>query len=185
MSKENIFEENELEVQTKKPVEEKMELNVFIKNKNTQSWWDDIILTSKNRQFKIFGCTLPVVDNYKLKHLIQSYHSFVEYHNMLVTTVNNKPLSYAYLDVVNYEDILLDAEKIEKDIAIFKTKLQLLELHIRETIIDYVTNGVILLEEKTITKSFFGIFANIFRLKKHSDKNNMVQFAVINNLVKY
>ena len=177
------MEKEFVEEETK--VSEIKDLNVFIKNKNTLSWWEDINLESKNKQFKIVGCSLPIKDNYELTQLIQSYHTFVEYHNMLVTTCNNKPLNMAYLKIVDFKDILLDAERLEKDIAIFKTKIQLLELHLKDLILTYIEEGTITIEERTVTKTFFNVFRNIFRWKKHDSNHNAVQVAVTNNLVRY
>lgn len=161
------------------------DLNVSIKNRNTLSWWDDIYLESKNKTFKIIGCSLPVNKNYELTQLIHSFHAFVDYHNMLVTTCNNKPLSMAYLKIVDFKDILLDAEKLEKDIGVFKLKIQLLELHLKEEILTYIQDGSIAIEEKTATKTFFKTLGNIFRWKKHDSSTAAVQVAVTNNLVNY
>ena len=161
------------------------DLNVTIKNKNTMSWWDDIALVSQNKTYKIIGCSLPIAVNYELTQLIQSYHAFVDYHNMLVTTCNNKPLSMAYLKIVDFKDILLDAEKLEKDIAIFKLKIQLLELHLKDQVLIHIQEGSIAIEEKSATKTFFKTLENIFRWKKHDSTYASVQVAVTNNLVKY
>lgn len=159
--------------------------NVFIKNKNTMSWWDDVAVEQNGKWFKIIGCNLEVLKNYEITQLIQSYHSFVDYYNMLVTTINNKPLNMAYLKVINFDDILLDAEKLEKDVKIFKIKIQKLELELKERILEYIISKEITIEERTLTKSLFTIFVTMFRWKKHDSSNHAVQMSVTNNLVRY
>lgn len=180
MENNNITSENEV----KKKLED-FNFNVFIKNKNTMSWWDDIGIEKDGKWFRIIGCNLDVIINYEITQLIQSYHSFVDYYNMLVTTVNHKPLNMAYLKVVNFEDILIDIEKIEKDIKIFRIKIQKLELELKERILDYITSKDIILEERTLTKSLFAVFTTMFKWKKNDSNSHAIQVSVTNNLVRY
>lgn len=172
--------------QSKIVVEENNGLQIKIVNKNTTSWWDDILITENNIVFKVVGCSLDVKANYKLTQMLQSYYSFVTYYNNLVITINNKPLSLAHLNVLDINDTLEVMENVEKAVLSFKQKVKMLEAEIVCDINTFISTGKIVIEKKSFTSSFGKTFKSIFKWKKHDDSHaNAVQVSVQNNLMGY
>ncbi len=166
--------------------EQNMDLQIKIVNKNTTSWWDDIIVLENNVMFKVVGCSLDVKTNYKLTQMLQSYYCFVTYYNNLVITINNKPLSLAHLGVLDINDTLEVMEDVEKAVLLFKDKIKILETEIVNDIKSYLKVGKISIEKKSFTTSFGKTFKSILVWKNRNDSHaNAVQVSVSNNLMGY
>ena len=161
-------------------------LEIKIVNKNTNNWWDDIIITNENNVFKINGCSLDVKANYKLTQMLQSYYSFVTYYNNLVVTINNKPLSLAHLKVIDLNNTLESMELIEKSVVDFKFKIKALESEIIVDLNKFIKDGLISLEKKSFGSTYGKAFKSMFNWKKRNDSYaNAIQVSVSNNLMGY
>ena len=159
--------------------------SITIVNKNTLSWWDDINLKADETSYRISGCSLDIMKNYELTQMIQAYHCYVAYYNMMVSTSNNKLLSLSYLRIMDFENILLDIEKIELDLNAFKEKVIMLENTIKEKLLSYISLNVIELEEKSFSISLVSALKNIFKTKHKSSDTVALGMTVQNTMVKY
>lgn len=156
---------------------------VYLKNKNASNWYEDLTIVKNGEVHKVIGSKIDILANYELTQLIKSYHSYVDYYNMLVTTTSNKPMTLAYLDVFNFENILVDIEKIEKDVLLFKNKILNLENSIKDKILTYLKDEVIILQRKSISRSLLSSIKGIFRVSYKTPLENAIDTTVKNNLV--
>lgn len=140
-------------------------------NSNSTFWWKDIKISKDNKNVVVIDAKLDVSNNYEMVQLIDSYHSYVLYHDNLVKAIFNKPLSVASLNIVNDDNILKTIETLEKNLLVYRNQILALEDKIVKKIKDFIKEEKIILQDDDFSYKVNKIF-NVFKLSKH---NNLLE----------
>ena len=140
-------------------------------NSNSTFWWKDIKISKDNKNVVVIDAKLDVSNNYEMVQLIDSYQSYLLYHDNLVKAIFNKPLSVASLNIVNDDNILKTIETLEKNLLVYRNQILALEDKIVKKIKDFIKEEKIILQDDDFSYKVNKIF-NVFKLSKH---NNLLE----------
>ena len=135
---------------------------------NSAFWWRDVKISKNNESLIVIDAKLDVSTNYEMVQMIDSYHSYVVYHDNLVKAIFNKPLSIASLNIVNDDNILKTIEILEKDLLIYREQILALENKIVNKIKEFINDNNLILTEDDLSYRLNKIF-NVFKLSKHNN----------------
>jgi len=133
---------------------------------NSTFWWRDIKMSLNNKNVIVIDVKLDVSTNYEMVQMIDSYHSYVLYHDNLVKAIYNKPLSIASLNIVNDDNILDTIDKLEKDLLLYRKQIIELEKKIVDRIKYFITTDRVVLQEDDFSYRINRLF-NIFKFSKY------------------